>query len=237
MTKEDIVRKIQALQERTVDRGCSEAEAMTAARMVGKLLEQHGLSMSDIEIQERKDCERLDIMTGRKRAHEISFCISAIGALYDCRVWMLTGDRTNGGIYTFFGFPEDVQACKYLYQVIMASMAHELSGFKWKSKREGKPTGKRQSHAFLLGMANRINARLRQIKREQTEETKQSTGRELVVVKNAVVESAFNDLGIKLGTRSAQSSMGDSGAFFAGREAGNKTNLGNKGIGNQKSIS
>ena len=42
--------RIKALTEKTIANGCTEAEAMAAAEMVGRLLERYALSMDAIEI-------------------------------------------------------------------------------------------------------------------------------------------------------------------------------------------
>ena len=234
-TRKDIIRRIQALQQRTVERGCSEHEALSAARIAAKLLAEHGLAMSDIEIRERKDCQQGSIETGRKRSHEVVNCIAAIGNLYDCQCWINKGYNVR---YVFFGFPEDVEACRTLYNMILDAMSRELVKFKRESSFNGMPTGKRQSHAFLMGMALRIAARLRDIKREQNQETKESTGRDLVIVKGQVVEAQFNQLGLRLGRNYNKSSIGDSQAYQSGRNAGDRVNLGNrKGISSQGYIS
>ena len=41
--------RIKALAEKTVSNGCTEAEAMAAAEMVGRLLERYALSMEKLE--------------------------------------------------------------------------------------------------------------------------------------------------------------------------------------------
>jgi Protein of unknown function (DUF2786) len=44
--------RIKALAEKTVSNGCTEAEAMAAAGMVGRLLERYALSMEEIDVRE-----------------------------------------------------------------------------------------------------------------------------------------------------------------------------------------
>lgn len=231
MTREDVVRKIKALQARTVDRGCSEAEALSAARMVGKLLGEHGLAMSDLEIKETI-CEDGLVETGRKRWHEINSCVVAIGVFTDCKVWR---SADEGFVYHFFGLPEDVAAAKWLYSMVLASMAQELVNFKAMSWFDDLPTGRRQSHSFLLGMARRINARLREMKREQKCEMVETTGRDLVVVKGAVVMEQFAKLGINLQRSRGQSYSGDGQAYDAGSAAGDKVGF-NKGLGRERKM-
>ncbi len=43
--------RIKALTDKTVANGCTEAEAMSAAEMVGRLLERYALSMDEIEVR------------------------------------------------------------------------------------------------------------------------------------------------------------------------------------------
>jgi hypothetical protein len=212
----DIIRRIQALQAKTLANGCTEAEALAAASLAGKLLVEHGLAMTDIQIQERKDCERGDIKTGRKRSHEIQYCVMAIGVFCDCKAWK------SGGNYSFFGFPEDVQTAIWLYNMIFASMGHELARYKATYPTGDKGRSKRQSHAFLLGMANRVAQRLRAMKREQDVQTQASTGRALVVVKGAVVASEFAKTGMRLGKSGGQTSSRDYNAYSAGQRAGDR---------------
>jgi hypothetical protein len=45
--------RIKALTDRTVGNGCTEAEAMSAAEMVGRLLERYALSMDNPAVKSR----------------------------------------------------------------------------------------------------------------------------------------------------------------------------------------
>jgi hypothetical protein len=53
-TSRTLVSRIKALTEKTVANGCTEAEAMSAAKMVGRLLERYALSMDEIEVREAR---------------------------------------------------------------------------------------------------------------------------------------------------------------------------------------
>ncbi len=222
-TREDIIRRIKALSDRTVDRGCTEQEAMSAADILAKLLNQHGLAMSDIQIKERQDCEESIINTGRKRAHEIQSCLISLAELYDCKVWKIRGS------FTFFGFPEDLVACQTLYAIIYQAINIELANHKLHCRMDFQPTGKRESHDFKMGMVIRIANRLRAMKREQQQDNQQATGRDLVVVKSAVVNAAFA-VDHNWGNRKGQASKYHySESFRAGNDAGGRVNL-NKSI-------
>ncbi len=231
MQKDVIIRQIQAMQQRTVLNGCTEAEAMTAAKLMAKLMAQYGLAMTDLEI-EQQECEQGDIETGRKRAHEIGYCIRAIGNFTDCRVWQT---RKPSFTYSFFGFPEDVKNAHYLYQTIMMAMINASICYKHEAYRDGQKISAAQSHSFLLGMAKRICQRLKEIKRAQQTETFTTSGRDLVVVKSRVVEQNFAKLGLRLNRGLGGSGSKDSSAFAAGQRAGDGVGF-HSGVSQQRAI-
>ena len=57
--------RIQALRAKTMDNGCTEAEAMMAAAKVAELLDRYDLTLSDVELRESA-CERRVFETRRK---------------------------------------------------------------------------------------------------------------------------------------------------------------------------
>ncbi len=236
MTKERdrIAAKIRAMQARTVGRGCTEAEAYEAAKMIAKLLTEYDLSLSDVEIGEER-CEKSEIKTGRaKQPHEIVFCVSSIASFADCKAWK---DRKDGVRFVFFGLPKDVEFATFLYHTIRAAMDFELSNFKFDCKLQNRPTGRRESHSFLLGMGDRIKGRLREMKDAQNAETKTTTGRDLVVVKSNVVAQQFAELGMRLSRGSStRSSTGSTGSYEAGRAAGDKVGFNRAVTGGTKLI-
>ena len=69
--------RIKALTEKTVANGCTEAEAMAAAEMVGRLLERYALSMDEIEIRTAR-CVQVEVPLGGRRRRPIDGCVPAI---------------------------------------------------------------------------------------------------------------------------------------------------------------
>jgi hypothetical protein len=58
--------RIKALADKTVSNGCTEAEAMAAAEMVGRLLERYALSMEEIDVREQR-CIQVEVPIGGKQ--------------------------------------------------------------------------------------------------------------------------------------------------------------------------
>ena len=79
--------RIKALTEKTIANGCTEAEAMAAAEMVGRLLERYALSMDAIEIRTAR-CVQVAVPIGGRRRRPIDGCVPAIARFCDCKVWL-----------------------------------------------------------------------------------------------------------------------------------------------------
>ncbi len=58
--------RILALRAKTIENGCTEDEALSAAAKVAALLDRYDLSLTDVEIR-KAPCERRDYETYRKK--------------------------------------------------------------------------------------------------------------------------------------------------------------------------
>jgi hypothetical protein len=232
MNRDKIIERIKALSERTTARGCTEAEALVAAEMVARLCNEHGVSMTDVEVGEER-CQVEYLTTGRKTMHEVQYCVGAIGALLDCKVWFRTTYGREKRI-AFFGWPADTAMAKWLTETIKLSMDSELHAWGLRAARLGESTNRQASHSFLMGMACRVSERLHAIKAEQRSAAVSVTGRDLVVVKAAAVNAQFRDLGIKLRSNGGGTRIGDNGAYYAGKAAGDRVGL-SRPIGGRES--
>jgi len=124
--------RIKALAEKTISNGCTEAEAMAAAEMVGRLLERYALSMDEIDVREER-CVQIEVPIGGKRRRPIDGCVTAIARFCDCKVWV--SRDTPVPSYVFFGFDADTAMTSYLFNVIDRAMSTALSAFRATSPR------------------------------------------------------------------------------------------------------
>ena len=79
--------RIKALAERTVERGCTEAEAMAAADMVGRLLERYALTMDEMDVRQTP-CVEARVPAGGLRRRPIETCVPAVARFCNCKVWL-----------------------------------------------------------------------------------------------------------------------------------------------------
>jgi hypothetical protein len=221
--------RIQALRAKTVENGCTEQEALGAAAKVAELLDQHDLSLTDVEIRE-EPCERAVVETYRKQRVPLDGCVNAIAAFCDCRVWREKNSQGENR-YVFFGLSPDVAVAHYIADLVSTAMAVEASRFKRTAGylRYHPDDRRTVSASFLHGMAASIGTKLTAMKHER-DAVNASTGRDLIVVKQAVVDEGMTKLGIRFGKARAAERRIAGSAFEAGQAAGRNLRI-NPGVG------
>jgi hypothetical protein len=220
--------RIQGLRAKTIDNGCTEAEALLAAAKVAELLDRYDLSLTDVELRDAP-CERRAYETYRKKRVPLDDCIGAIAKFCDCRVWR-EKNPAGEARYVYFGLRSDVEVAHYLTELIDGAVRAELG--RYKNSAEYRRFRHQDRHvangSFTLGMVASIADRLLSMKAER-DAVARSTGRDLVVLKTAVVDTELEKLNLNLRTVRRASRMVSQTAYDAGGEAGATTAI-NPGI-------
>jgi hypothetical protein len=229
--------RIKALSEKTVANGCTEAEAMSAADMVGRLLERYALTMDEIEVREAR-CVQVEVPIGGRRRRPIDACVPAIARFCDCKVWLARGAPPTGFVcppgidpygyrYAFFGFETDTAMATYLFAVIDRAIGTETAAFRRASQDlRGMPL-RRASNSFQHGMAAKVAARLDVLHRERevTVGRQRAGGTALILVKHHVVDEAFRETNVRLMSMAAMGHRPIASAYHQGWAAGERVNL------------
>ena len=252
MEIDKVIKLIHDLTARTVSRGCTEAEAFTAAQKVGELLKVYNLSMDRVFLGAAK-CITGRIVTDNRRRGPISDCMWQIGGFCDCKVWF-TWDLDHRISYYLFGLETDVEMAIYLHSVIAAAMETESAVYQQSEEYQQKLAlqlgkchrrghGKHLMVSFRRGMAQRIASRLIAMTRTRHEEEEEAAMKipleldiepvptstpgctSLVVVKRKKVDEEYEKLGLKLKNYKSSGSHRDRNAYKAGKEAGDRVNL------------
>jgi hypothetical protein len=216
--------RIKALAEKTVSNGCTEAEAMAAAEMVGRLLERYALSMEEIDVREQR-CVQVEVPIGGKRRRPIDACVTAIARFCDCKVWVSRDTMVPS--YVFFGFDADTAMASYLFNVIDRAMATALATFRTAQPSLRGAGLRGASRSFQQGMAVRVADRLEAMHRERDTKVaaQRSTGTALILIKQQVVDDAFRETEIRLVATAGLNRVRLNGAFRHGLAAGDRVNL------------
>jgi hypothetical protein len=229
--------RIKALTEKTVANGCTEAEALSAAEMVGRLLERYALSMDEIEVRSAR-CVQVEVELGSRRRRPIDGAVPAIARFCDCKVWLAPAPRASAGDsereqprpgirYIFFGFETDAALAAYLFAVINRAIATETAAFKQANPRLKAVKLRQASSSFQHGLVARVAARLDTMheEREASVRAQRVTGTALIVVKHSVVEEAFRETKVRLVSMSGLGPRVSSKHYEAGWAAGDRVNL------------
>lgn len=215
--------RIKALAEKTVSNGCTEAEAMAAAEMVGRLLDRYALTMDEIDVREAQ-CRQTEVPIGGQRRRPIDACIPAVARFCDCKVWVARDLPVAS--YVFFGFEPDIAMAAYLFGVIDRAIRTELAAFREETRLRDVAL-RRATMSFQQGMAARVAERLEATyARRQADMARQrGIGTALIVVKHQVVEDAFRQTGTRLVSGGRLRRRRQNSAFRHGLAAGDRVSL------------
>jgi hypothetical protein len=219
--RESIIRKINLLKEKTTTNGCSESEAMTAAEMISRLLQEYDLSMTEVEVKSQEFVnEQIDISGKvKKPIHDVS---SSIAYFTDTKVYF--SKRMGNFIYKFFGAKKDVEFASYLFDLLSHAMDNEYA--KYQKTPEYKTIGGKVARSsFYKGMIIRLSQRLREMKNTITNEAK--TSGLVLYNKMAITEQMFREHNpnLRLKTTTSKMTISDKSAFNSGKEAANRVNI------------
>lgn len=217
--------RIKALSDKTIDNGCSEAEALFAAEKVGQLLETYNLTMDQCDVREEK-CVLVKATTGSKQRTSHDLFAFDLARFCDVKCWSNSVSRYNkDGRYSFsfYGLEPDVQMAEYLFKVVSAAIQKAADD----AKKDPAYRGRASTFAFKKGMARRVGSRL-SVMKAQRDRARQanSTSTALVALKGQLVEEQFREhVGLRLVSRRIDVNVRDWGAYGRGGEAGEKVNL------------
>jgi hypothetical protein len=216
-----VIQRILALRAKTVDRGCTELEAMAAAEKVAELLARHDLTLDEVAVRQ-SPCTGLAVETQRRRRGPIDQCAGPVADFCDCHVW---SEETPEGTrrIVFFGLKADVEAARFLFNLIEDTFETETAGFRRGAIYLSQHGGERRTaqNSFQVGLANGIAGKLAAIKTARSTAAVRSSGFDLVAVKDDVVEEELDLLGLRFQRRARRSSrFVHVDAYQAGEAAG-----------------
>lgn len=209
---------IRALAERTVARGCSEAEAMAAAAKVGELLAVYGLTMTEVALRDETCIERRLAIDG-PGATAIRWMFPAVLRFCGCRGW--TDGRRD---LVLFGLEPDVQLAEWLLLVLDAALQTEAARFRVEADIPRRDAGA-ALRSFRYGFAARIGARLDALATPVASTPPPAGAQALVLAKARKLDDAFATLGVRLRSVRSRATVRDPGAFGRGEAAGDRVGL------------
>ena len=218
-----LIRKVRALRQKTEENGCTEAEAITAASLAARILEEYDISLADVNKAENAAECRQESTEKRRKLHPASrYCGVTIGELCQVKVWK------DGGTLKFFGYPSDVEVAKYLLAVCTAAMDGDWSIYMDKRMANGQAISTLIHASFMKGMASELNYRIGELSWNRKAKVQGAGSKALMVAdKMLVIEGEFNRQlpGLTINPGKTSTVSGDAHAVYAGIDAGGKVGL------------
>ncbi|MGN5375843.1 DUF2786 domain-containing protein [Sphingomonas hankookensis] len=217
--RDALARRIRALRAKTVENGCTEEEAASAAGMLATLLAKYNMTLDEAEVRaspfthhrEQHDDfvgERLwKVADGIEHATDVRYATSPPG------VWPVQ--------INFFGLAHEVEVARYMLEICANAMRREQARVAGPFLRS--PRARRRVMPFLDGMADRLRERIRAMRPPQP------PGTGLVVLRNSLVDQGMKDAGFETKKRQARGSRDLEQGYRAGRDAGDRVAL-NRGL-------
>ena len=236
-----IIEKIKKLQQKTIDNGCTENEVMISANIVNKLMQEHRIKEEQINF-DKDDLMTMDYEFGSKK-HPCVYAHHGIEKLCGVKLYTKHEIKTDES-YNYIriktlkinGFEADVEQAKYLVHIVKLAIDNEIAKFKKGTLYKKSPRKISLVNGFAIAMSSQIGDRLEKMAKDnawqthkdnQSNNTVQSTGKDLVVVKEQMIANYLAEKGVRL--RSSSSRYSNGLGMGAGRNAGNNVSL-NKGV-------
>lgn len=211
--KDSIKARIRALRAKTVENGCTEAEALAAAEKLMELLAKHGLRPGEEEIAEE------DVTFRRTSPSPLQPLFGVIAEVCHCKA-VLLGLRGEGVRYV--GRDPWPEAAAYLHAVVSAAAARAMRDFRDSAayRRHYRLAAKQVAeHHYLSGFMNELARKLRALKKARNEGEEQR--RDLAMAAQALERMQTRPV-MERGARRAEH-FAD--AARAGVRAGENTNI------------
>jgi len=240
--REKILKKIRALQDKTVAQGCTEEEVEAAMNILNNLMIEYNLTLDDIQEEYASyDQDFIWSSDGKTNNNPAKFATWALGEFCEVRVWWSKRwDYDNlkwRHATTFFGEKKDVELAKYLYTVIDNSIKRETERHKDYSLSYMKGDRKEKTtilKSFRLGMAERLSERMVEMVRKRNKVMEENHKSAIILHKKGAIEKHLQDVGMKFGkSRISKFSHIDGDAYNSGKAAAEKIHLGH-GLGGGK---
>jgi hypothetical protein len=123
--RENVLNKIRALLAKTIENGCSEAEAMAALGKAQAMKDAYAVTEAELHLTKEEKAILRREPPGTKDPHRIKwFLVAAVSKFCNCEGWRR--NRARGGGIVFCGLPSDAQFASWLLDTLANFVQAEL---------------------------------------------------------------------------------------------------------------
>lgn len=223
-TRKAVLKKLRAFAQRTVENGCTEAEAIAAAEAMQKLQHEYNMTLTDADILDAEYVtEKMQL--GNQRMHPV------VGAVMGVAIFTSTKMYKSGATLFIFGEKHKVDNAIYLISTIQSAMELEFLNYRGTEaylRETWYHHGASIRSSFMNGMAHRLYHRLLKMHKELMEQdatVSQATGNSLVVMSDKALDEAFRKQNPNLRSGRRYTTSRSANASAAGRSAADRVGL------------
>lgn len=193
--RDQIVRKLRALKAMFEHGATSETEAALAMKRYNDLMQKYHLTETDLEIKQSGiHTKNFKTSTGKQKG-PMYYLAKPIGNVTNTRGIY----HRKTGVTVYFGTQADVDYAEFLFRLIESSLEQSWNAYRYsfdytRLHRDG-VHGRTIRNAFYKGYITRMQKRLNEMALENIQE---STGRDLIVLKGQLIQTAIEEAGIKI---------------------------------------
>jgi hypothetical protein len=219
--REDLLTKIRALVAKTVENGCTEAEAMLALDKAQAMMAAYCVTEDELALTKEEKAILRREPPGTKDPHLIKWnLLSSVAKFCSCEGWRKAHERT----IVFCGLPSDAQFATWLLDTLTAFVQAEIVKHLM-DVNPGNGDRRQVIRSFVVGCTERINQRLGELCAQSTAAAT-SNAKALVVIKGQAVQAKMKELGIHLRSCFGSCAAGNNASYNAGRAAGDRASFG-----------
>lgn len=222
--RDSIVRKLNALKAIFEHKNANEAEAIAAIDKYNALMQKYNLTETDLHIKQ-SGIKFANVQTDKTVFAAIHYMVVGITMVTNTEVIVRRNDRACP-CYMFVGTMVDVQYADFLFRLLEGAVDSAWKAYKATdaySNLNKHHHGRLIKKAFEDGFCTRMHEKLEQVARENGMET---TGRDLVVLKNALIKAALDEAGMKSSsTKLTTYAIKSDAAAYAGMAEADKVRL------------
>ncbi|MBI1202639.1 MAG: DUF2786 domain-containing protein [Rhodopseudomonas sp.] len=220
MNRKNLIDKIRGLMAKTVENGCTEAEALAALARAQAMMDAYEVTAEDLRLTKEEKAILQSAASGASDPHNIKASLTgSVAAFCGCEGW-----RSLSG-FVFCGMRSDAEFGAWLLDALAEHVRASLAEHLMQCLYVGSARW-RVINGFVSGCTSRIAERLVDLRRG-SEHTASDNSRALVAIKDTAISALMKEKGIKLTEEAAAAPRHmDERAVAEGRRAADKASLG-----------
>lgn len=224
--RDKLIAKIRALMAKTVENGCTEAEAMNALNMAQTMMDAYDVTAEDL--QEAKDESAIhDTMKDMRDPHNIrSMLVVKISEFTNTQTYR-SQYKPQKYRYSFIGLRSDVDFAVWLTEHLTIFVQKELKKYLWDNGYQSLDASSKRHiiSGFVIGCTGRINDRLGELI-DRGDRNRTDNGNALMVIKDALIKAKMDEMGLRLRAGRSRRRYYSGSSYGAGWAAGDRANFG-----------